>query len=232
MNKRDQVKVAIIDNSIDSELYNPVSHWKSYLEVDYIPFKAKKSQFPNLKDGYTHLLLTGSEASIMERENWVYEEVEVVQQAVEQSLSILGSCYGHQLLALALAGPSSVRRCEFPEIGWIAVDIIKESTLLGKKRQAYSFSVHFDEVKDPGESFVILSSTELCPVQAFQIKEKPIWGIQIHPEIDILRAKELLRHLLFVSPRHRDFYQKALDSAPKDSELIYRIIQTFIKRRK
>lgn len=68
------VKVAFIDNSIDSSIYNPEEHWKPYLDAEWDSFKATKNHFPDLKKGYTHLLLTGSEASIVERENWVYEE--------------------------------------------------------------------------------------------------------------------------------------------------------------
>ena len=76
-----EMKVAIVDNSIDSSIYNPIIHWKSYLKVEWEAFKAIKSHFPDLKKGYTHLILTGSEASILEREKWVNEEVELIQEA-------------------------------------------------------------------------------------------------------------------------------------------------------
>jgi len=115
------VKVAFINNSIDSSIYNPEEHWKPYLEVEWDSFKATNSHFPDLRKGYTHLILSGSEASIIDIENWAYEEMEVVQDAVEKGLSILGSCYGHQLLALALLGSCSVQRCIQPEVGWIPV---------------------------------------------------------------------------------------------------------------
>lgn len=71
------IKIAIIDNSLDSSLYNPVAHWSSHLQCDWEAFKAKESQFPDLKKGFTHVILTGSEASIIEKERWVEEEVTV-----------------------------------------------------------------------------------------------------------------------------------------------------------
>ena len=227
--KKEQVKVAIIDNSIDSSIYNPIEHWKAYLKVQWDSFKARRSLFPGLKDGYTHLLLTGSEASILERENWAYEEVEVIQEAVEKGLPILGSCYGHQLLALALAGPSHLRRCIPPEVGWIPIQVKEESELLGEKRRAFSFSVHFDEVVNLEDSFLVIASSKQCEIQAFQFKKKPVWGIQIHPEINATAARELLRKLASLGLETSSFYEEALKSRPRDSGLIHDIVRNFIE---
>ena len=170
-----ELRLAFIDNSIDSSVYNPEGHWRPYLGIEWDLFKATKHQFPDFgKKKYTHLLLTGSEASIVVRDKWVEEEAEIIQEAVERGIPVLGSCYGHQLLAYALLGPCSVRRSPLPEVGWIPVQIVRESRILGRKRQAFSFSIHFDEVVNLNESFRILASTELCPIQAFQAKDRPI----------------------------------------------------------
>jgi GMP synthase-like glutamine amidotransferase len=223
-----EVKVAFLDNSIDSSIYNPQEHWRPYLGIKWDSFKATESHFPDLKKGYTHLILSGSEASIVERENWVYEEVEVVQDAVEKGLSILGSCYGHQLLAFALLGSASVQRCVHPEVGWIPIKIKVENELLGKKRTAFSFSIHFDEVVNLSDAFLVLASSEECQIQAFQLKKRPIWGIQIHPEIDISNAQILLKKFMSLDLQTKPFFEKALKSFPKDSGLIRRIVKNFL----
>ena len=223
-----EVKVAFIDNSIDTSIYNPQEHWKPYLGVLCDSFKATESHFPDLKKGYTHLILSGSEASIIDRENWVYEEIEVIQDAVEKGLSILGSCYGHQLLAFALLGSASVQRCVRPEVDWIPIQIKVENKLLGKKRQAFSFSSHFDEVVNLSDAFLVLASSKDCQVQAFQLKKRPIWGIQIHPEIDISNAQILLKKCISLNLETKSFFEKALTSTPKDSGLIRRIVKSFL----
>jgi len=227
-----EVKVAFIDNSIDTSIYNPQEHWKPYSGVAWDSFKATKSHFPDLKKGYTHLILTGSEASIIERENWVYEEIEVVQDAVEKGLSILGSCYGHQLLAFALLGSASVQRCVQPEVGWIPIQIKVENELLGKKRSAFSFSSHFDEVVNLSDAFLVLASSKDCQIQAFQLKKRPIWGIQIHPEINVSNAQILLKKFSSLNLETKPFFEKALKSAPKGSVLIRRIVKSFLVPRK
>jgi GMP synthase-like glutamine amidotransferase len=227
-----EVKVAFIDNSIDSSIYNPQEHWKPYLGVAWDSFKATESHFPDLNKGYTHLILSGSEASIIERENWVYEEIEMVQDAVEKGLSILGSCYGHQLLAFALLGSASVQRCVHPEVGWIPIQIKEENELLGKKRIAFSFSSHFDEVVNLSDAFLVLASSKDCQIQAFQLKKRPIWGIQIHPEINISNAQILLKKFISLNLDTKPFFERALKSAPKDSGLIRTIVKNFLVPRK
>ncbi len=221
-------KVAIIDNSIYPELYKPVEHWKSYLNgVEWRSFYAPHGELPRLKD-FTHILLTGSEASILERERWVEREVEFVQDAAAAGRVLLGSCYGHQLLALALAGPAHVGRCREPEIGWITIDLVAPSPLLGDPGQADTFSVHFDEVRNLPEPFVVLASTDICAVQAFGTRSGRVWGLQIHPEIDEPSARNLLSAFRAVFPAFRPLYEKALASPSRDSNLIYKIVNNFL----
>jgi GMP synthase-like glutamine amidotransferase len=224
-----EVRLAFIDNSIDCSVYNPEEHWRPYIKGNWDSFKAIDHQFPDFrKVKYTHLLLTGSEASIVIRDKWAEEEAEIIQEAVERGIPVLGSCYGHQLLAYALLGSSSVRRSPQPEVGWIPVQIVKESRILGKKRQAFSFSVHFDEVVNLNEDFHILASTEYCPVQAFQVKDKQVWGLQIHPEINIENARILLKNLIALKLDNTSIYEKALNSRPRDSGLIKQITECFL----
>lgn len=61
------VKLALIDNSIDPDSYPPCAHWGEFLSVPFDSFRAGDGRLPDLGDGYTHLILTGSEASILER---------------------------------------------------------------------------------------------------------------------------------------------------------------------
>jgi len=224
-------KVAIVDNSIYPRIYKPVKHWAQYLEgLEWEAFYAPARRLPGLKT-YSHIILTGSEGSILEREPWVDHEVEFVQQAFYEGLSILGSCYGHQLLALSLTGPGCIGRCREPEIGWIPIDITTKSLLLGPKRTAYTFSVHFDEVRNLGEPFIILASTGICPIQAFGMNGRNVWGLQIHPEIDVKSARDLLRDFGNTFPLVRPLCEKALASDPRDSQLIFMIVKEFLAHR-
>lgn len=220
-------KVAIIDNSIDPVLYRPIEHWNRYLPVEADAFTAREGRFPD-PGAYTHMILTGSEASILEREDWVEEEAAVVREAVRNGASVLGSCWGHQLLAFALAGPSHVRRCARPEIGWIPVRVVRGNDLLGPPGEFFTFSVHYDEVRDLPGSFEVLASSDPCPVQAFRVRGKPVWGLQCHPEVDIATGVRFLEDLIDRGFKGREALLEALSSLPRDSGFISRIVRAFL----
>jgi hypothetical protein len=55
-------RVAIVDNSINPSVYKPVEHWAAFLRVPFSPFRAPDGRFAGLKEGFTHIILTGSEA--------------------------------------------------------------------------------------------------------------------------------------------------------------------------
>ncbi len=221
------IRVAIVDNSIDPEIYRPVEHWSRYLNAVCEPFTARTGRFPELSN-FSHLILTGSEASILEREAWVDEEAELVRRAVDLGIPVLGSCWGHQLLAYALSGPGSVSRSPRPEIGWINLRVHKDGGILGPPGEARVFSIHYDEVRNPGDRFEILASTNLCPVQAIRLLEKPVWGLQFHPEVDIPGARAFMADLLARGFKGRRSLEAALASAPSDSGLIHRIVASFV----
>lgn len=229
VNKRP--KIAIIDNSLDSSLYNPIRHWSSYLPKGWKGFKAQNGSFPDLKKGFSHIIITGSEISILDDYPWLKEEVKIIQEAANSNIAILGSCYGHQLLALALAGPNCVKRSDQPEVGWFPIQIKKDNRLLGKKGIIYSFACHFDEVVNLGPDFEILASSTYCQIQAFKIKNKRIWGLQPHPEINIKEAKAFLERLVLLDLPTSAYFKKALQQQPKDSGIITRIVNCFISNK-
>jgi GMP synthase-like glutamine amidotransferase len=223
-----EVKVAIIDNSINPSIYTPVAHWTSFFEGQWRAFIAREHKSPNLGEGFTHIILTGSEASILKREKWVNEEIDLTLEAIERNIPILGSCWGHQLLVLALAGPSYVQQSNCPEIGWIPVEITEEDTLLGKKGQEFVFSSHLDEVVGLGDDFRVFASSEKCQIHAFQWKAKPVWGIQSHPEMSIEDAQHYLRENVKSNHESHSLHSRALDSTPKDTGTIYTVIRNFL----
>lgn len=222
-------RVAIIDNSVFPDIYQPVGHWSRYLSVDWEGFVARRHRFPDLRR-FSHLILTGSEASILEPDPWVHEEVEVVREAVGSGLAVLGSCWGHQLLAFALAGPDHVRRSVRPEIGWIRLRLTGKSSLLGPAGEEgpFTFSIHFDEVTGLDDSFEVLASSDLCAAQAVRLRGRPVWGLQCHPEVDVASGRKFLRDLIDAGFKGREHLLEALASEPRDSGLIHRIVRTFI----
>jgi GMP synthase-like glutamine amidotransferase len=228
--RRQQKKVAIVDNAIEPEVYRPVEHWTAFLGAPWDAFRAPDGRLPDLACDYTHVILTGSEASIVEREAWVDQEIQFVREVLDKDIPVLGSCYGHQLLALALRGPAFVRRCPQPEIGWLPITIEAPHPLFGQRKTstAYAFSSHFDEVSGLDDDFKILAFSPGCSIQAFQLADRPVWGIQFHPEIGIAAARQFLTSLVHLGHPAAPLFEEALRQRPRDSGLIRPIVRHFL----
>jgi GMP synthase (glutamine-hydrolysing) len=116
---------------------------------------------------------------------------------LEVNLPILGLCYGHQLIAQITNGKVEPAACK--EYGIANVEIDKPVGVLkglGKKEKVWMS--HGDTVFAMPPEFEVLAHTENCPVAAFRHKEKPIYGLQWHPEvIHTENGMRMLRNFIF-----------------------------------
>ena len=116
---------------------------------------------------------------------------------LEMKLPVLGICYGHQLIAYMEGG--LVKPSEKREYGITYVTITKPIGILeGLNAKEKVWMSHGDAVYTLPEDYEILASTENCPVAAFQHKNKPIFGVQWHPEvIHTEKGLNILRSFIF-----------------------------------
>jgi GMP synthase (glutamine-hydrolysing) len=110
---------------------------------------------------------------------------------------ILGLCYGHQLIAQMVGG--KVEPAEQREYGIAYVAIDKPvGVLKGLSKKERVWMSHGDTVFKMPAKFEVLAHTENCPVAAFRHKEKPIYGLQWHPEvIHTEKGTQMLRNFIF-----------------------------------
>ena len=123
------------------------------------------------------LILSGGPASVYEK-----DAPQLNSRILETNLPILGLCYGHQLLAQLSKGNVKSAHCK--EYGTSQVKIDKaEGVLKELDAEEKVWMSHGDTVFGMPQEFEVLAHTEHCPVAAFRHKEKPIYGLQWHPEV-------------------------------------------------
>lgn len=147
----------------------------------------------NLRERYDRIIMSGSKTSTLDDSPWVHRLHEFIRGAVEQNIPLLGICYGHQALVRAMGGKEMVRKAKEPEFGWSEIEILKPSPLFqGLPQKFHSFSSHFEEVGSLPSSMKHLARSAVCEVQAFQLDDRRVFGIQFHPERNVPEAKKTL----------------------------------------
>lgn len=188
------MKILIIDNTIDND------SWGSYELARFGKLapgatvyvrRAPHDDLPRSATAFDRLIISGSRTSAMEDAPWIARLHDFVRKALNDSKPVLGVCYGHQTLARVLGGKEMVRRAAHPELGWTKIDILETSPLLsGLKDSFYSFSSHYDEVGTLPPGVRLQARSADCGIQSFQLIDRPVFGIQFHPEKDLPGARK------------------------------------------
>jgi glucosinolate gamma-glutamyl hydrolase len=135
----------------------------------------------NRFDHYTHLMISGSTESAAEENEWYPDLDAIIHRFRYDNKSILGICFGHQFIVRHILGKEHVQKSSTPEIGW--TDITLSNNPIFKKINSLKSAVfHYDEVFDLDNQFEITARSVRCAIHGFQIKGKPIWGVQFHPD--------------------------------------------------
>ncbi len=114
----------------------------------------------------------------------VYEEnaPKIPYWVLDLNLPILGICYGHQLLAQMLGG---IVKRGLGEYGRIKIKIIRRDIIFdGWNDEEDVWMSHGDYVAQaPKNSEVLAISKATGYIAAFKVMDKPIYGVQFHPEV-------------------------------------------------
>ncbi len=226
-------RILFIDNSINEDVYQPLTYWEPLLLFPYDLYRVSADQWPDGLDAYSHVLITGSTASVLDNTTWMQKESALIREAVNKGKVILGSCFGHQIIACSLFGQDAVRRRKKPEIGWPQIQILARDALLGEAgRKLNGFVFHFDEVCHvPAEKVTIVARSADCEILAFKLKDHPVWGIQPHFEMGIVEGIQLIDRAAGDHVLDKRHYLRSDEHRPRDSGWIIPLMKAFHETR-
>ena len=153
--------------------------------IRYVNFGRDPASEPDL-DGYHGLIVLGGPMNVdqVDRFPHLQTEIQLIQDALDQDIPVLGICLGAQLIARALGaavGPGVQK-----EIGWYDLSVSgaarSDPLLQNFEPKERIFQWHGDTFETP-RGAEHLASSDLCPNQAFRYGEK-VYGLQFHLEVD------------------------------------------------
>ena len=226
-------RILFLDNSIQNDTYGPLTYWPPLLLFPYDVFRVSAGELPPELDSYSHILITGSAASVLDDAAWMKAEADLIHKAVNEGKVILGSCFGHQMIARSLFGVAAVRKRVAPEIGWPNIEIISGDPLFGKSdRTINSFVFHYDEVCAlPEEKTKIIARSDECDILVFKLKGKPVWGVQPHFEMGIVDGLRYIENVRGNQVPDKQIFFSSDQHMPKDSGWVIPLMKAFHKTR-
>jgi GMP synthase (glutamine-hydrolysing) len=103
-------------------------------------------------------------------------------QIFHLGLPILGICYGMNLVCRAEG--SRVQPGKSREFGRTPCRIVGDDPLIaGLSEEFVAWMSHGDQVEQLTEHFTVLAETDTCPSAAVKQHDRPIYGLQFHPEV-------------------------------------------------
>ena len=124
---------------------------------------------PDLDDVHG-LLVLGGPQSVDQNLPWMAREQELIREAHDRGLPVVGICLGAQMIAAALGG--TVTRMETPEVGYKRVRVLPpgqtETILAGVPWESQLYLSHGDEISELPPGAQLLASSEACKVQVFR----------------------------------------------------------------
>jgi len=113
------------------------------------------------------------------------------------NIPILGICYGMQLACQVLG--SKVQPSPSREFGRARCHIQDADGIFkGVPGDTEVWMSHGDQVNSVNGDFVSLASTETCPVAAVRHRNRPVYGLQFHPEVShTAEGGLMLRNFLY-----------------------------------
>jgi len=124
------------------------------------------------------IIFTGGPASV-----YVENSPTIPKEIFDLNIPILGICYGGQLMAQLFDG--KVNRADSREYGKVKLSIKENKEIFDNIHDgSICWMSHTDFIEIAPEGFEITASTDNCPVAAMQNREKKLYAVQFHPEVE------------------------------------------------
>jgi GMP synthase (glutamine-hydrolysing) len=142
---------------------------------------------------------TGSPSNAYNETPLIRRKIEFAREAFLSGVPCFGSCWGLQVVSVALGGKVHPNP-RGAQLGFARAIMLTEAgrhhpLYFGKHPIFDAICVHQDEVSELPDGAVVLARNRQCDVQALAIEdgERSFWGVQYHPEFDLFQIAAMFK---------------------------------------
>lgn len=197
-------------------------------QLAFQTYHVKHKEYPQNIHECDAYLITGSQSSCYEDEDWIRQLKQFVLDCFEQDKKLLGICFGHQLIADALGGV--VQKSDKGwGVGLASSKVTHTPHWLTPEQQQFNLLVnHQDQVTQLPPQASLIATNEFCPIASYQV-DRSVLTFQGHPEF----SRDYLHHLMTKRRQiiGEQAYQQGMKSLDQneDNELVAQWIVNFIR---
>ncbi|MFT5210811.1 MAG: GMP synthase-like glutamine amidotransferase [Flavobacterium sp.] len=159
--------------------------------LSFETYNVQEAVYPNYIDDCDVYIITGSRFSVYEDLHWIrrLESFVVELHAVKKKL--VGICFGHQLIALALGG-----KAELAQAGWgvgvHTTQVLQHQDFMCPSTTNFTAIVsHQDQVTELPRGAECLAGSDFCPNAMTRVGDH-ILTFQGHPEFETGYSRKLI----------------------------------------
>lgn len=190
-------------------------------------FLEKAEALSKLSRKIDGIIIGGSgEFSFSQKDNYfdlfkkIKESAPFIKEAIKNDIPILGICLGHQYLNY-IFGSKIISEEKQEEFGTFNVQLTsagkKDRIFYGMTEDFLAQQGHEDCVESLPKNTVLLAKSDNCKIESFRIKDKNVYGVQFHPELE---KKDSEARLKMVNVREKIEF--------KESPLAKKVILNFL----
>lgn len=189
--------------------------------------------FPEDISAYDGFVITGSRHSVYEKIPWIEQLLELVREIHRRAIRLVGVCFGHQAIALALGGKVELNPKGW-DIGLIELSLTEAARGLPSFREAPSptgiLVSHMDTVTRLPEGAVHLAFSRRTEYEMYTLGDS-VLSLQGHPEYDREVIEEIIELLSRASilPRGRAEEGRASLARLPQRAFFQRLLRGFLR---
>lgn len=140
---------------------------------------------------YDAYLITGGKYSVFEELEWQDRLLQFIGELIDQSIPLIGICYGHQAIAHVIGGKVE-RSAKGYGVGLMPVQVVADTGWTNEENPPLMLhAMHQDQVVSLPDDAEVFLSSDFCPISGFTYANSAL-AIQQHPDFTVALNQDLI----------------------------------------